>query len=170
MNKKSQTKVLSIIFLVLIVVLMIFALVGIFSLIRNSGKEEVNKVVIPQSIVTHLNDLYQSSTTEFVLWLSGYVENNVATITSYKTPEEVIASENDINFIRCEDQFFGLLTQEKHLGTIHNHQIGICHPSYLDSYTFGRLNDDIMGIICGVDDINFFTPKNLIKSVELEVG
>ena len=168
MNNKGQvgygiTALIIIVLIVLVVVIM-------FVFVSALNQENVDKVVMPQSIVTHLNNLYEESTNEFVLCLSGHIENDVATITSYRIPEEIIAVENDITFVRCEDTLFDFFGQERHLGTIHNHQVGICHPSYLDSYTFGKLGDDILGIICGVDNIHFFTPKNLIKSIELEVG
>ncbi len=166
MNKKGYIGTVIIIAIILILIGLTF-----FYLVRlkefNTQKQTVESIEIKQSIVDELNELFGISNTEFVLCLTGKIENNVAIIETTSIPEEVQSKEKDIIFSSCNGfDFLQIFKNERHLGTIHNHQSGVCSLGFQDTYTFGRTNDAIAGIICGTDNINFFTSKSLIESLE----
>lgn len=136
----------------------------------NNQKAEITSVQLPQSMINDLNELYSTSTDEFVLCLKGDIKDNVAVIDSYDYPDKFEANENDIYFSECDRfSFLSAFKKIKHLGTIHNHPNGVCHLGYMDCYTFGKTNDAITGIICGSDNIHFYTPISLIESINHEI-
>jgi len=134
----------------------------------NIKKTTIESVRTYDGFTAKLNELYATSTDEFVLCLNGKIDNGIAVITSYHSPKEYKADENDIVFSSCSNfDFFEIFKKEKHLGTIHNHPSSVCHLGYMDCYSFGKSNDAIIGIICGEDTVHFFTPKDLINSLEI---
>ena len=137
----------------------------------NLKKQTVESIEIKQSIIDDLNELYRTSNTEFVWCLNGKIENEIATIESYYLPDFFKAEENDISFSSCKTfNPISIFKKEKYLGTVHNHISGICHLGYVDCYTFGKTNDAIAGVICGEDNINFFSINSLLEKIELKIS
>lgn len=122
---------------------------------------EVNSVSIPQYIVDNLNERYQQAQGlhEFAFCLKGKIQDGVAMVNSYEEAE--VVSYGDLTLhAKCPLNI---------IGTIHNHNEGICSLSPQDVYTFGKSDHEIIGIICGQDNVYFYTSNNLNQGINIEI-
>lgn len=135
----------------LVLVLIVVALVFTINPLLLTNIPLVNSVQLDSSILTVLNEKFASSSEEFVLCLDGKIENGVAIINSFTESEVQTQGESQIS-ASCP---------KKVIATIHNHPNRICSLSLQDSYTLGVSRLPLAGIICGKDNIIFYTPNEL---------
>lgn len=129
--------------------------------VMNSPKEETSPIIrrinLSQPFINELNSRFSISQEEFAYCLEGYITNDTIIVSIWKNPEIINASSSEIS-IECG---------KESIGTIHSHKNRLCTLSPQDIYTFGKSKHKIIGVICSVDNIVFYTPESLIKSIEV---
>jgi len=123
---------------------------------------DVESVTLTQSQVDFLNNEFikANSEREIGFCLNGKVENNNLIIEEILIPKETLTIGDSFIAIKCS------LTAE---AIIHSHPNGDCSLSLRDAYTFGITRGVTDGIICGVNDIAFYSSNDLENSVEVNV-
>lgn len=143
-------------------VVLVLIIVALFFVIKPFLMDDipiVNSVQIDQPIVDVLNDKFSNSQVEFALCLNGQIINGVAIIDKLIEPESSELVGQDQLSVRCPKGI---------IGTIHSHPNRICTMSLQDSYTFGKSGLPISGVMCGGNNIKFYTPESLKNSVDVE--
>jgi hypothetical protein len=169
----------------MLIILVIVSAVGAYALHRSSEISKANnfvdKVSIPASLVTFLNEKYSSTSDEFVVCLNGDVVGGVVVVDSWTLPKITFANESVVLSEACFRSNNLLSFVEKYvLGfdrsriSLHSHPVsGGCGLSGTDIFSFGvRSARDLhgaTGIICGVDELAFYTENNFDKAISLSI-
>lgn len=103
-------------------------------------------VFIQENILEEFNNKYKESSTEYLLCLKGYEEDENYFITGFEE-EELISSEVDSAVTK------GFCGSSNFIGTLHNHPTGLCQLGKADGFVFGKYSKyHSFGMIqCGVD-------------------
>lgn len=123
-------------------------------------KSIVEKVVLSSDDVNKLTHGWDGA--EYVWCLNGAVVNGTTLIVDDIMPAEIIRTNSDeVSFAPCRGR--------RVVGTIHNHNSGVCRLSSVDIYTFGRNNDYLVeGLACGSRKLVFFSPMSLDEPIILQ--
>lgn len=125
----------------------------------------VAEVEMYSSVAQQLNLNYELVRDEFVFCLVGDVVGTTLIIENIYVPEIVSSDEDSVLSKPCETMrnpktFFSVV------GTVHKHKTGRCMLSYpQDIYTFGKTDYLVSAIICGVDNVVFYTDDNLLDGI-----
>lgn len=126
-------------------------------------------VYIPYNFINIWNDRYMSEGTEFLYCLYGVVDDDKYIITDIKTTTILDYSESSISFIPCE-------RNRNYLGNIHSHPQpesrflrASCGLSKRDIFTFGKEDQALTGVICGINEIAIYGMRDLETSFQIKV-
>jgi len=126
-------------------------------------------VYIPQEYLTIWNHRYESERTEFLYCLYGQVREDGYIITDITTTDIISHSEESISYISCD-------RTRNYLGNIHSHPQpesrfyrATCELSNQDLFTFGKENQLLTGVMCGVNQFAFYGIDNLDKSFIIKI-
>lgn len=159
MSELSLRSVIATFLIALLAIAVVLAL-GSYTYLNYFAVQPVTKVIISQQLRTELNEGFANTPDhEFALCLKGKIEGSVANITEWEDAEIIEMSE-DGNEIKASCPF-------NIIGTIHNHNNGVCAMSPQDVYTFGKSRTSIIGVICGEDTIAFYSCDSLERSVDV---
>lgn len=157
-----------IIALELVVLFLIIVGIGVagYFVYQSQNKAEVTSIEMNQQLVDYLNEKFlKSNDTEFAICLNGEQIGNKLLIEGYEESIIIGISTNEEISIKCPFNW-GFNT----VGTIHNHNSGLCKMSAQDIFTLGNSRHKMMGIICGEDKISLYTPNNIIVGVDLSIN
>lgn len=126
-------------------------------------------VYMSKTHVDILNTRYTSESSEFLYCLYGYSENSSFFIQDMRSTKIYSHNETRIEYESCS-------RDKGYLGTLHSHpqpdHIGYratCELSSTDIYTFGSDQSPLTGVMCGRNQIAFYTPQNFDESLTVKV-
>lgn len=121
-------------------------------------------IIIPETISETLHSLFQQPY-EFAACLKGKYSDGVYQITDIDLPEISAQGVFAVEHAKCRG--FGVIA------TIHSHLDGNCALSQGDLFSFGQKEEPLSAIMCGENDIAFYSKKsftNRMNYVVRDVG
>ncbi|MFH1591938.1 MAG: hypothetical protein ABIB47_01075 [Candidatus Woesearchaeota archaeon] len=111
-------------------------------------------IIIPREIAETINSLLNQPH-EFAACLEGRYSDGIYQITKIEFPEIAGQGLYAVEHAKCK----GLSV----IATIHSHLDGNCEMSRADIFNFGQKNEPLAAIICGENDIAFYSKKSFDK-------
>lgn len=137
---------------IVIVLLLMIA----FLMYKDLASHEVTSVVLHPDVAQTMNEKYDPEL-EIAGCLFGTKTDGVVFVDEVKYPADQDRQSHSVEYGRC--------TGLNVVGMYHTHPEGDCLMSDIDIYNFGRSDLPFAGVMCGLDQLVFFSDNGYVGDI-----